>query len=439
MATLTISSGTGQTLFSFPLSGFRAKDDTFDPKSGGSYIHRADTLSATECNEWQSLWYYMVEQLKRGGICIDAYANVPLVPGPVAVVGYQSGKFLAGLSDAGNNVQADAFAQTSVISGSQFFAQFGCIVSGTALNTTAAAVGSTVWLGTSGSMTLAMPTQCQQVVGYTLDQLNSGYSTIAAMPLYTKFMPILTSGLVVSGSMGDGAVVSGNIASGEIGQYHIGPGGVYSGNLAAGSVISGSIASGHVGGFHLSAAAVASGNLAAGSVLSGNVASGHVGASHLAANAVASGHIADGAVVSGDIASGQIGLNHIGAGGVTSGKIAAGSVTSGNIASGAISSGTFSAACISSGSLCSGAIASGNGGNGCIVSGNVASGHIGASHLANLSVSSGTINSGAVGWAHINPGTPGTGSGTLAKCYMTGLRLYVQTSGADQWHYILLT
>ncbi len=89
--------------------------------------------------------------------------------------------------------------------------------------------------------------------------------------------PILKSGDVTSGFIGNASVVSGSIASGQIGSIH----------LASGTIPAG---------FALSSGIITSGYIGNAAVTSGNVASGQIGHFHIADNAVQSGNIASGNV-----------------------------------------------------------------------------------------------------------------------------------------------
>lgn len=92
----------------------------------------------------------------------------------------------------------------------------------------------------------------------------------------------VTSGGIVSGSIGNNAVLSGNIASGQIGQFKLSSGSVNSGHIGNNAVISGSIASGTIDTIHISSGGIKNINIENDAIKSGNIASGQIGIYHFA-------------------------------------------------------------------------------------------------------------------------------------------------------------
>ena len=269
----------------------------------------------------------------------------------------------------------------------------------------------------------------------------SGSVNVLVNPYAT---PLIGSGAITSGMIGDSAVVSGNIASGQIQQPHLGTitsptsgavlttdgtqfdwaipfslssGCVQSGMIADNAVVSGSIASGQVGQYHLSD----------NSVYSGAVASGQLGQYHLSDNSVYSGaiasgqvgkyHLSDNSVYSGAIASGQIQQSHLGTiSAPTSGYIL---TTDGNAFDWIIpNAGTL---------LTSGVVTSGYLGDNSVVSGSIASGQVGQYHLSDNSVYSGAIALGQVGQYHLSDNSVYSGaiaSGQLGQYHLSDNSVY---------------
>ena len=153
----------------------------------------------------------------------------------------------------------------------------------------------------------------------------SGSVNVLVNPYAT---PLIGSGAITSGMIGDSAVVSGNIASGQIQQPHLGT--ITSPTSGAVLTTDGTQFDWAIP-FSLSSGCVQSGMIADNAVVSGSIASGQVGQYHLSDNSVYSGavasgqlgqyHLSDNSVYSGAIASGQVGQYHLSDNSIYSGAI----------------------------------------------------------------------------------------------------------------------
>jgi len=107
MSVLTATAAKGQPFFEGSMPIFTQHDNASDNMVAGVYAHNPLEGSATEADEWTSLFLWIVQQTKSGGVALSVRNNTggTLSAGPVKVTGYDvaNSSFLIGLADAGGN------------------------------------------------------------------------------------------------------------------------------------------------------------------------------------------------------------------------------------------------------------------------------------------------------------------------------------------------
>ena len=161
-------------------TAYRQKDDAADNKVSGAYSHLPIEFSATEANEWQSVFSYIANVSKAGGgaLSVRNATGGSLAAGPVKVTGYDvtNAAFLIGLADASGANPALMLLLSALPNNSNGTAYVGGTWTST-IDTTASSVGVPVYLAAGGGVTLSAPggaDTIQQVAGQVQTLANPG-------------------------------------------------------------------------------------------------------------------------------------------------------------------------------------------------------------------------------------------------------------------------
>src|SRR5258708_3341659 len=107
MSVLTATAAKGQPFFEGTTPLYTQHDNASDNMVAGAYSHNPLEGSATEADSWTSLFLWMIQQSKSGGLALSVRntSGSTLNAGPVKVTGYDvaSASFLIGLADAAGN------------------------------------------------------------------------------------------------------------------------------------------------------------------------------------------------------------------------------------------------------------------------------------------------------------------------------------------------
>ena len=188
MSVLNATAAKGQPFFEGSTPLYTQHDNASDNMVAGSYSHNPLEGSATEADAWTSLFLWMIQQSKFGGVALAVRntSGSTLSAGPVKVTGYDvaNASFLIGLADAGGNNPAVMLLLSSLANNTNGTAYIGgTFTSG--IDTTSSTVGNPVYLAAGGGLTLTAPSgadQIQQIVGRVQTTANPGVISGLVLP-----------------------------------------------------------------------------------------------------------------------------------------------------------------------------------------------------------------------------------------------------------------
>ena len=167
MAILNIdANGLGKPLFE-GTNTYRQKDDAGDNKVSGAYVHQAIEFSATEANEWQSLFTFVTNVMKSGGgaLAVVNKTGSSLSAGPVRASGWDasSQSFTVVASDAAGSNAAQMLLLGSLANNAAGVAYVGGTWTSN-IDTTGSSIGASVYLKPGGGVQLTAPNGVDQIV-----------------------------------------------------------------------------------------------------------------------------------------------------------------------------------------------------------------------------------------------------------------------------------
>src|SRR5260221_8073923 len=149
MSVLTATAAKGQPFFEGATPLYTQHDNRRDNMVAGAYSHNPLEGSATEADEWTSLFLWIMQQAKAGGVALSVRntSGATINAGPVKITGYDvaNASFLIGLADAGGNNPAVMLLLSALANNTNGTAYIGgTFTSG--IDCTGSTVGNPVYL-----------------------------------------------------------------------------------------------------------------------------------------------------------------------------------------------------------------------------------------------------------------------------------------------------